>query len=61
MFMSRKDSLPTPPRRRVWRDGEQRHVIGTCLRDAFVAEEDHALTALLAALPDGMTRKDRSR
>ena len=53
MFMTCKDKLPAPPRRRVWRDGEQRAVIGRCLQSAYEPEVDAEMAALLAALPGG--------
>ncbi len=48
-FMTCDDRLPTPLRRRVWRD-EQRLVIGKCLRGVFVPEPDESTAKILALL-----------
>jgi len=53
MFMTCKDKLPAPPRRHVWRDGEQRAVIGKCLQTVFAAEANTEMVAVLASLPGG--------
>ena len=61
MFMTCKDKLPAPPRRHVWRDGEQRAVIGRCLQTVFAAEGDAEMVGVLASHPGGSKPGRRPR
>jgi hypothetical protein len=58
MFMICNDRLPAPPHRRFWSDGEQREVIGACLRGAFEPEPDPGIAVLLAELGRATPKAD---
>ena len=50
VFMSIKDRLPRTGPRASWRAGEQRAVVGRCLREVFTAEPNEEIALALARL-----------